>query len=278
MSGSTTLDVKSVALGAFDGIHIAHQALIKRADAVVVIEKGAVLTPGNTRCKYVDKPCFFYKLNTIRHLDAKGFVSVLKKDFPHLQKIVVGYDFAFGKDRKYSIADLKRYFDGEVEVVAEVQIDGVSVHSRVIKELLKKGEIYRANRLLGRCYQIEGKHVQGLGIGSKELVPTINLDVQGFLLPKEGVYATLTNNVSSVTFIGKRESIDGSFSVETHILGKVCDWKEVCVCFVKFLRENKKFSDLAALKVQIEADIKEAKEILNENFSDPHFHHFCRCR
>ncbi len=278
MSGSTTTKkISSIALGAFDGIHIAHQELIQRADGVVIIEKGAVLTPGKARCKYVDKPCFFYQLSEIKDLDAKAFVELLKRDFPQLKKIVVGYDFAFGKDRRYSINDLKKLFDGEVEVVEEIKLDGVSVHSRVIKEYLKEGRIQEANRLLGRCYQIEGRIVKGLGLGSKELVPTINLEVKEYLLPKEGVYLSLTNDHPSLTFIGKRESVDGSFSIETHLL-RLGTIEYPKICFIKYLRPNRKFGSLKELKQQIQRDIALAKEKFRALFSDPHFSDFCRCR
>jgi len=268
VSGSTGLrNIESIAIGAFDGIHKAHQELIRRADAVVVIDKGdAILTPDRYRCEFVNKPCSFFELSKIRHMDAKAFVELLTKSFPKLKKIVVGYDFAFGKDRKYSIEDLRRYFDGEVEVVPEIRIDGVSVHSRTIKDLLRRGLIMQANKLLGRCYMIEGSVVPGQGIGKKELVPTINLSVEKFLLPKEGVYATLTQIderlFASVSFIGHRVTTDGSFAVETHILdAEPPKSKKVRIYFIERIRDNRKFASLQELKAAIASDIQKAKEI-----------------
>ena len=268
MSGSTGLrNIESIAIGAFDGIHKAHQELIGRADAVVVIDKGdAILTPGRYRCEFVKRPCFFFELSKIRHMDAKAFVALLRKSFPNLKKIVVGYDFAFGKDRKYSIEDLRHHFEGEVEVVPEVMIDGVSVHSRTIKDLLRRGQIAQANKLLGRCYMIEGEVVPGQGIGKKELVPTINLSVEKFLLPKEGVYATLTqigeNLFASVSFIGHRVTTDGSFAVETHILdAEPPHAKRVRIYFIERIRDNRKFASLQKLKAAIATDIEKARRI-----------------
>ena len=267
MSGSTGLQrVESIAIGAFDGMHVGHRELLRRADAVVVIEKGdAILTPGRYRCEFADKPCYFFELEKIRHMDADAFVQLLKKSFPDLKKIVVGYDFAFGKDRKYGIDDLRRHFDGVVEVVPEVKIDGISVHSRTIKDFLRRGDIAMANKLLGRCYMIEGEVVRGQGLGKKELVPTINLVTGKFLLPKEGVYATLTQIKSSlypsVSFIGHRVTTDGSFAVETHIIdAKPPQAQRVRIYFIDFLRENRKFATLDALKTAIERDIQKAKE------------------
>jgi riboflavin kinase/FMN adenylyltransferase len=270
--------VRSIALGAFDGIHLGHRALIDRADAVAVIEKGAVLTPGKKRCEFAKKPCYFFDLDSIRHLDARGFVELLERTFGQLERVVVGYDFAFGRDRRYSIEDLRRHFKGEVEVVDEVKVDGISVHSRTIKELLRKGRVKEAARLLGRCYEIEGEPVRGQGLGSRELVPTLNLEVKDYLLPKEGVYLTCTGGHSSLTFIGRR-STDGAFSVESYLLaGEPPKKGPVRVAFVEYLRPNRHFDDLAALRRQIESDITKAKERFDALFADPDFRHLCGCR
>ena len=265
-------NIEAVAIGAFDGMHLAHQELFKQLGdngAIVVIDKGsASLTPGHFRCHYSSYPCCFLPLSKIRHLNAKGFVALLKQKFKNLQKIVVGYDFAFGKDRRYSPKDLMELFDGEVVVVDEVKIDDISVHSRIIKRLLKKGDIQMANRLLGRYYTIEGKRVAGQGIGKKELVPTINLKIKDFLLPKEGVYATLTKVgdfvYKSVSFVGHRISTDGSFAVETHILEDFCEDERVEIAFVKFMRENQKFDSLRHLRERIIKDIEVAKVFLKD--------------
>jgi len=268
-------NVDSLAIGAFDGMHIAHQELFKRLTkngAILIIDKNsAQLTPGEYRCEYTDKKCFFYDLKEIKDLDAKGFVEKLKEDFKNLKKIVVGYDFAFGKDRKYKIDDLKRYFDGEVEVVSEVKYKGISVHSRVIKEFLKKGDIKMANALLGHTYKIVGDVIKGRGLGKKELYPTINIVVKDFLIPKDGVYATITDVEGfyepSVTFIGKSQTVEKEFSIETHIIKKDIPKAKgkVTILFFEKIRDNKKFDSLKELKKQIEKDINVALEIVKEH-------------
>ncbi len=272
MSGSTiSKRVESVAIGFFDGMHRGHQALFRRLGAngaIVVIDRGgASLTPGFLRCRYTNYPCYFFELEEIKDLDAKGFAALLRRSFPNLKRIVVGYDFAFGKDRRYLPKDLEPFF--EVEVVDEVQVDGISVHSRVIKELLHQGRVKEAAKLLGRYYAIEGEVVYGQGVGKKELVPTINLLVREFLLPKDGVYATFSiieeRCYKSVTFIGKRVTLDGSFSIESHILDEeVPRPKEMKILFVEYLRSNRRFATLKGLKQTIEQDIQKAKEVFNE--------------
>ncbi len=264
--------ITSLAIGGFDGIHKAHQELIKRLDEngtlMIVSKYGSNLTPKEYRCRFVDRSCFFYDLEKIKDFNCKEFADFLKEEFPALKKIVVGYDFRYGKDRSCSPQDLKKYF--RVEVVNEYKLEGVSVHSGVIRELLKNGDIKKANKLLCRFYSIEGKVVHGQGIGGKELIPTLNVVVKDFLLPKNGVYATKTKVdeklYNSVTFIGIRETTDGEFSVETHILDRYieCKSETLEILFVDRIRDNQKFSSLDELRTAIEKDIKRAKEILDE--------------
>jgi riboflavin kinase/FMN adenylyltransferase len=246
---------------------MAHQALINKAEALVVIERnGGYLTPGYKRTFFTNKVCCFYHFDVIKGLTPKEFVQKLQNDFPNLKTIVVGYDFAFGKNRAGNAKILQELFSSEVKIVKEISIDGISVHSRVIKQYLKEGDIKMANRLLGREHSIEGRVISGQGIGKKELVPTLNLNIKEYQLPKEGVYATRTKIkdewLASVTFLGNRVTTDGSFAIESHVIG--CDVGEVKgrveIKFVDFLRENRKFETLEELKVQIEKDIAVVKE------------------
>ncbi|WP_457605605.1 bifunctional riboflavin kinase/FAD synthetase [Nitratifractor sp.] len=260
--------IRSIALGSFDGMHVAHRELIALAEGVGVIERFSSrrLTPGYKRSWYCDKPMSFYLFDRVRDLSAAEFVAKLREDFPRLEKIVVGYDFRFGKERQGTVEALEELFDGEVTVVSEVTVGGVSVHARTIREYLRQGELAMANRLLGRPYLIDGEPVRGQGIGSRELVPTINLQIEGYQLPAEGVYAGRSRVggvwYPSATFVGHRESVDGGFAVETHILdrqlGEVSG--RVMVEFHLFLRVNRRFRSLEALKRQIEEDLAMARE------------------
>ncbi len=263
-------NVESIAIGGFDGMHIGHQHLFDELDdngVIVVIETGyANLTPGQIRERYCDNRIVYYSLDDIRHLDGAQFVSMLTEKFVDLKKIIVGYDFHFGRDRKYSFEDLKELFNGEVVVIDEVKIHNDSVHSHKIRAKLQLGDIEGANQFLGHNYTISGSVIAGQGLGKKELVPTVNMETNGYLLPKEGVYATLArfddeeHYHPAVSFVGHRISTDGSFAVETHILDKSIDCKkQIDVSFIRFIRENRRFDTLEALKNAIANDISVAK-------------------
>ena len=261
--------IKSIAIGSFDGIHIAHKTLIDQVDALVIIERnGGYLTPGYKRSHFTSKVCCFYHFDVIKSLDPEAFVNMLKEDFPALETIVVGYDFHFGKNKAGNAQALRDLCDKEVIVVEEVSIENIPVHSRTIKTYLREGNIAMANKLLGREYSISGEVISGQGLGKNKLVATINLDVKSYQLPLEGVYATRTliddEWLDSVSFLGHRVSTDGSFAVETHILDKEIAevYGQIELAFVSFIRKNKKFDSLDALKQQIKEDIDAAKKIL----------------
>ena len=263
-------NIKSIAIGSFDGIHIAHQTLIDKADALVIIERnGGYLTPGYKRSQFTDRICCFYHFDVIKSLTPEAFVHKLTVDFPSLETIVVGYDFHFGKNKAGNAQMLETLCDKEVLIVDEVSYEGIPVHSRTIKTYLREGKIGMANKLLGRTHSIEGEVVQGQGLGKKELVPTINLNVKEYQLPLEGVYATRTQIdgqwFNSVSFLGHRVTTDDSFAVETHILDKEIGEVrgKIVLEFVDFIRINQKFDSLAMLKKQIQDDIGMARKYLS---------------
>ena len=262
-------EIKSIAIGSFDGIHTGHRTLIDKADALVIIERnGGYLTPGYKRSNFTSKICCFYHFDKIRSLSPQAFVDRLETDFPALEKIVVGYDFHFGKGKSGNAQMLSTMSDKEIVIIDQVSHDEIPIHSRTIKTCLREGKVALANDLLGRRYVIDGEVTRGQGLGKKELVPTINLQVKEYQLPLEGVYATRTKIderwYNSVSFLGHRVTTDDSYAVETHILDqKIGEVEgEVLLEFVDFIRINQKFDSLDELKVQIQNDITAAKKLL----------------
>jgi riboflavin kinase/FMN adenylyltransferase len=248
-------------------MHLAHQQLFDRLDehgGIIVIQSMyANLSPFTHRQKHTKFPIYVYPLENIKHLNGKQFVHLIKEEFPKLQKIVVGFDFHFGHLAAYDNANLTELFDGTVEIVEEFKIDNVAVHSRVIRSYLRDGNIEFANKLLGYNYNLTGFAVKGQGLGKKQFVPTINIDVKDFLLPQEGIYITRTklndSLYDSVTFVGHRGTTDGKFAMETHILNKNFNQeipKNIQVEFIKKLRDNQKFDKFEELKKQIDTDIE----------------------
>lgn len=263
-------NILSLCIGKFDGMHLGHQALFSKLDA----KDGGVLRISHDSLPLItpeienllEYSIYEVKLHKIKDFACVEFAIFLKKNFPNLQRIIVGYDFRFGKDRSYSPKDLEEFF--EVCVIGEVKLDGIAVHKQSIVQSLKDGDIKMANAMLGRKYEIKGEVIKGQGRGAKECVPTINLRIRDYLLPKSGVYATWSEikgvKYKSVSFIGHRLSSDGEFAVETHFLDHCITHapKEAKIYFVEFLRENRKFDSLSLLKEQIQKDILNAKRIL----------------
>jgi len=260
-------EVRTLAIGRFDGLHIGHKGLFDRLDnygAVLIIDtENANLTPPRYLCKYLEIPYFIYKLEEIRNLSASEFVSKLRVDFVNLDKIIVGDDFRFGRDRGAGLIELKQLFFN-IEVVHEIKIDNIGVHSRYIRSLLFEGNVEKAAIFLGRLYRIYGNVVIGQGLGSRALYPTVNIHCKDFFIPDEGVYITkiFMNDLEykSISFIGHRLSTDGNYAIETHILdSSFLSAKTVCIEFHKRVRGNKYFKDLKKLKIQIAKDIQIAK-------------------
>ncbi|HRF56859.1 MAG TPA: bifunctional riboflavin kinase/FAD synthetase [Campylobacterales bacterium] len=264
--------IDSLAIGRFDGLHLGHQELFKKLGengGILLIEtKKSNLTPPESLGRYTKLPVFIYELETIRSLSAEEFVAKIEADFVELKKIVIGEDFRFAVNRSAGAMQLRKLFCGETVIMPELKINNIGVHSRYIRSLLLSGKIREANLYLGREYEICGRIVKGQGIGAQKLVATINLSVNAYILPKEGVYATKTecDNIAyrSVTFVGHRVSTDGSFAVETHILDSFegCLDDIVFVSFVEKIRDNRYFEGIEELKRAIYSDIESAKKIL----------------
>lgn len=248
-------------------MHLAHQQLFDKLDengGIIVIQTSyANITPFTYRKKHTKFPIYFYPLENIKHLTGKQFIKLLKEEFPNLKKIVVGYDFHFGNQAAYNSENLVELFDGKVEILDEYKIDNIAVHSRIIRSYLREGNIKIANKLLGYNYQLTGLNIKGQGLGKKQFVATININVTDFLIPQEGIYITRTQLnetiYDSVTFIGHRVTTDGKFAVETHILDNEFNQevpKNINIEFLVKIRDNKKFEKFEDLKNQINDDIQ----------------------
>ncbi len=185
--------------------------------------------------------------------------------------VLVGDNFRFGHRHAGDTATLQKL--GETlgfvtEVVPAVTLRTWMISSSVVRRLIQDGSVSKAARLLERPHFVEGDVVRGLGIGSRETVPTLNMRPAGEVMPANGVYVTRTTDADgkrrwpSVTNIGFRPTFDGSgLTVETHLLAPLTGETpgRIRVEFLRRLRAERKFADAASLKAQILADMSRAK-------------------
>jgi riboflavin kinase/FMN adenylyltransferase len=203
----------------------------------------------------------------------EDFVKTILYDQIKIRQVFVGHDYTFGKDRRGNIALLKelgRRLGFNVEVVEAVRVGGLVVSSTLIRELIQKGEMREAAKLLGRNYLFSGQVIQGHGRGSRKLgFPTANLKLAGALFPKPGIYAVWAiyegKRYAAVANLGWNPTFhDQKFSIEIHILNFDRDiyGHPLRVEFLERLRDEVAFRDPEELIAQIKKDVSQARKVL----------------
>jgi riboflavin kinase/FMN adenylyltransferase len=288
-------------IGTFDGVHRGHQEIVRNlvTDAHAVGAQAVVLTffphpaivLGKRQDPFylttpderavllgnfgVDAVITFPFTPQISTSTAHDFVSLLKSHIG-MRHLMVGPDFALGRDRGGNIQTLKELggeFDFSLTTISPVEIDKKVVSSSRIRAALSDGDLDQVNLLLGRSYFINGQVVPGDGRGHTIGIPTANLSIWlERALPKSGVYASKANvnghTHGSVTNIGIRPTFNSQqkhLQVETHLLnfdGQIYG-QEIQLEFISRLRDEKRFPSVEALVNQITRDISEAKRILS---------------
>lgn len=284
-----------VALGKFDGLHMAHVRLIKECveignnknyDSCVYLISGT----NRTLCN-IDYLCRTLKKNGVSKLCedmlTKEYMSMSPQEFVreilfkklNCAHVVVGYNYRFGKDRCGDINTLKdecAKYGICVTVVKKVCsiIDGIEVEvsSTNIRKFLSDGNVAAANKMLGRPFFISGLVQQGKSVGNKIGFPTANIypgDKNNVPL-KYGVYATKTTvgafTHNSVTNVGINPTLENhhNVKVETYIFDFDMDiyGRDITVEFIGYIRPETKFENIDTLKMQLEKDVNKAKKIL----------------
>lgn len=293
---SFKLDDSVVALGTFDGVHIAHKEVIqnvvetaKTKGLLSVVytfsnhpkELSAVETPKRliTPDKKIEiiealgvdiliiVPFDEYQLN----IDADYFLEEIILNQINAKHIIVGYDFRFGKNAKGCVNMLQEYQSSHhfaLDVIEPIRHKGLIVSSTRIRENLLNGDVESANELLGRKYDIRGKVIHGKHMGRKLGFPTINLETSYEMsVLKPGVYITETlidgDIFPSVTNVGFNPTFNQQdFNIETYILDFDSDLydKVLDVLFIRFISPEVKFESLEALVEKIGHDVKVAKD------------------
>ncbi len=287
-----------VALGNFDGIHIGHQALIKKTvDTAKKIDGTAVLfTFYPHPIKVVEKrrepfiiQTFKEKVKIAESLGietvvcarfTKSFANMHPEDFIkdilidkfRVKSVCVGHDYTFGKDGRGGIKTLREYanrYGFELSVIPPVKIDGIIVSSSRIREFLRVGNVKYANKFLGRPYKISGVVKKGDGRGASLGFPTANIYPKNEIILKNGVYAAYvyvdSKKYKAAVNVGNNPTFKG---VDKHIEVFIMEFneniysKKIEIEFVDFIREEKRFRKVDELIARIDKDIKIINNVL----------------
>ena len=281
-----------VTIGTFDGVHMGHKKILERISkraiamnceslALTFFPHPRMVLQHDTSIKLLNTLEEKIKLleqlgldNLIIHpfdkefsqLSAEDFVKKILVDQLHVQKIVIGYDHRFGRNRTADISDLIQFglkYNFEIEEISAEEINDIAVSSTKIRNALMDGEIETAADYLGYRYSLTGKVVKGKQLGRTIGFPTANIEVDETykLIPKNGVYivsSVLENQlVYGIMNIGNRPTLNGeSQTIEVHFLHFNQDLydQNIEIVFIKYIREEVKFNSLEDLKTQISKD------------------------
>ena len=287
-----------VTIGTFDGVHRGHQKIIKRLVTIADTEQlqALVLTFFPHPRMVVQKDSSIKLINTIDekanliqdlgvdHLVVKAFTKEFSRltaleyvrdvlvNTLHVKHIIVGYDHHFGRNRTANIKDLKEYgafYGFKVTEIDAQEVGDVAVSSTKIRTALKEGAIKEANQFLGYPFILNGTVVKGKGLGKTIQFPTANLKIEEpyKLIPKKGVYL--------VQALIEKELVYGMLNIGTNPTVSSANTLSIEVFFFNFnknlydtelhiqlldrIRDEIKFTDLEALKTQLERDQQTAQ-------------------
>ena len=290
-----------LALGNFDGLHRGHMKIIdrvrQRAGERAGTPSAMTFDPHPPRVLRPDKapPLLMTREQKIEALKRSGmqglalvrftremslwdpetFVRNVLVDWLHVFEVWVGANFLFGHDRAGTFTVLRSLgmrYGFRAEKIDPIRYKEFVVSSTRVRRLVSEGRVDEAGALLGHHYFIEGEVTRGAGRGRSIGVPTANLESANELTPPSGVYATYATVDGlvrpSVTNIGLRPTFGDTDHpiVETHILDLDKDLygSTIRLSFVQRLRDERAFSDVDALRAQIDADVRGARRLFRQ--------------
>ena len=283
----------AITIGNFDGVHIGHQQIMRRVAAIAHEHgwKAAALTfdPHPTRLvaparaprllttpeqraglllnQGIDEVLILPFTAEIAKLTPEEFVCEILSAKLKARIVLVGDNFRFGNraagDAR-TLQELGHKYGFSTEIIHAISWRGRVISSSEIRQSIEAGNVSFACRMLGRPYALEGRVVSGAGIGSKQTVPTLNLETKAEVLPKTGVYITRTQELGSkrewpsITNVGYRPTFNGhGLTIETFLLSPLAGEspQEISLQFLRWVREERKFPSPEALKAQILQDV-----------------------
>ena len=288
-------------LGTFDGVHIGHKKILERLNQntengkyeslvltffphprMVLQEKSEIklLNTIQEKSKLLEatgiENLVIHPFNeSFSRLTAEEFVHSILVDQFHIQKIIIGHDHRFGRNRTANIDNLIAFgaeYGFEVEQISAQEIQDVSVSSTKIRKALQDGNMALANEYLGYGYFLTGEVVKGKQLGRTIGIPTANIQIEEEykLIPKNGVYVVKTfvdqKEVFGMMNIGFNPTVNGQkqtievnlFDFDANIYGQKLE-----ISLLKYLREEQKFGSVDLLKEQLNLDKKTALEFVD---------------
>ena len=283
-----------VTLGTFDGVHLGHQRIINRLlnstqnnslESVVltfsqhprsVLQSESSIKLLNTNDekiallekKGIDNLIIHTFDTNFSELTGEEFVKTVLVEKLKIQKIIIGYDHRFGKNRASDIHDLlyfgkKYHFD--VEQISAKEIDEISISSTKTRAAIDNGNMKLANQYLGYQYSFTGKVVVGKQLGSTIGFPTANISIENSakIIPKNGVYIVEGSwqgkTHQGMMNIGTNPTVGGkSTTIETHFFDVNQDLYHLnlTISVHEFIRDAIKFNSIDELKIQLQKDKK----------------------
>lgn len=273
---------RHVAIGTFDGVHLGHQAVIDHADTVLTFDPHPLNVLKPEAAPRLIAP-FAVRRDVLDGLGVEELVVVpFDDEFSNLgpeefiervlierlgaRKVSVGENFHFGAKALGSPQMLAERPEFETRIVPLIEIDGDTVSSSRIRELVESGDVAAARRCLGAPFMVEGEVVAGeqrgreLGFPTANIVPDERLVTPGF-----GVYAAFADGVPAAVNVGVRPTFESELGVliETHLIDRDEDLygRTLRVAFVEKMREEERFDDVGALIEQMRRDVEDARLI-----------------
>lgn len=257
---------KAVALGDFDGMHLAHKKVITGAENVTIYSV-------HNRFSLLQRSLFekrfpntvFADFDEIKNMDPEDFIEKILIGRFQAEMILCGFNFRFGKNASWSALDLREYLEKKdvwVRILEHLDYEEMPISSTRIRKEVEMGNIEKVNKMLGYNFTYESSVIEGDKRGRTIGFPTINQHLpESLIVPKHGVYESISfvddKAYKSFTNIGIRPTfrVDAPLS-ETHIFDFNGDLygKEVRIELVKYLREEKEFSSVDELKKQLNYD------------------------
>ena len=286
-------------IGNFDGVHLGHREIFRRVvnkaseldgTSVVVTfephplrllapEKAPLrLNTPEEKVRLIGASCIdiLVVLNFdlwLAEMSAEAFVRDILVGQLGVMHLIVGYDYAFGRDRRGDTAFLtsQAVLHGfTLDVLEPVRAEQQAHSSTMIRKFLREGRVADAVRILGRNFTLDGEVVHGQGRGRKLGFPTANLDTEKEILPRDGVYAVKVkwreDYYDAVINIGRCPTFDNSSpTLEIHLIDFTGDLygERLRIYFVDRLRDEQRFSSVEALQSAVLNDITLARKRLS---------------